>query len=147
MYQTGETEPLTSPPSKKCIGQGRGRCARGGAADGCSRSRTAIVEQRHDRRHRARMYCTITPRPNEFKVDGATGNVKPTHGVSVFDNPTSVSSKGFTPHRVDQSTVPENLQIIQRGRDPAHFDITPKPDANLTPEQFIDACSGIKYTN
>ena len=89
----------------------------------------------------------LTPRSSDFKVDSATGTVKPTHGVSVFDNPNSVSSKGFVPHKVDQSTIPDSLQTIQRGKDPAHFEITPKPGANLTPEQFIDACSGIKCSN
>ena len=89
----------------------------------------------------------LTPRPNEFKVDKATGTVKPTHGISVFDNPSSVSSKGLVPHKVDQSTIPDTLQIIQRGKDPRHFEITPKPGANLTPQQFIDACSKIGCSN
>lgn len=89
----------------------------------------------------------FTPRPNDFKVDAATGTVKPTHGVSVFDNPNSVSSNGFVPHKVDQSTVPDTLQIIQRGKDPSHFETTPKPGANLTPQQFIDACSTIGCSN
>ena len=89
----------------------------------------------------------LTPRPNDFKVDGATGTVKPTHGVSIFDNPSSVSSKGFVPHKIDQSTIPDSLQIIQRGKDSAHFEITPKPGANLTPQQFFDACSSIKCSN
>ena len=38
---------------------------------------------------------TFEPKPNEYKIDKTTGNVKNTHGVSVFDNPTSVASKGF----------------------------------------------------
>ena len=37
------------------------------------------------------------------KVDPETGLVRPAHGVSVFDNPASVTTKGFTPHRIDQS--------------------------------------------
>ena len=90
---------------------------------------------------------SFTPKPNEFKVDKATGTVKPTHGVSVFDNAESVSSKGFVPHKIDQSTIPDSLQIIQRGKDPRHFEITPKPGANLTPEQFSKACSQIGCTN
>lgn len=89
----------------------------------------------------------FTPRPNEFKVDATTGTVKPTHGVSVFDNPGSVSSKGFVPHKIDQGSVPDSLQIIQRGKDPSHFEITPKPGANLTPKQFSNACSQIKCGN
>jgi hypothetical protein len=86
---------------------------------------------------------SFTPRPNEFKVDPRTGFVKDTHGVSVFDNPQSVSSKGFVPHEVDQNTVPDSLRIIQRGQDLHHFEIVPRPGANLTPEQFISACNSI----
>jgi hypothetical protein len=87
---------------------------------------------------------SFTPKPNEFKVDQATGAVKPTHGVSVFDNAESVASKGFTPHKVDQSTVPDSLQIIQRGNDPSHFEITPKPGVNLTIDQFKEALECIQ---
>jgi hypothetical protein len=41
---------------------------------------------------------SFSPRPNEFKVD-ADGLLKPTHGVSEFDNPTSVTFKGICPPR------------------------------------------------
>ncbi|MVO18482.1 hypothetical protein [Parasedimentitalea huanghaiensis] len=88
----------------------------------------------------------FTPRPNDYKVDPATGFVKPTHGVSVFDNPESVASKGFDPHQIDRSTVPDTLDIIQRGRDPSHFEIAPKPGSNLTPDQYIEACQSISCT-
>jgi len=86
---------------------------------------------------------SFVPRPNEFKVDPKTGFVKDTHGVSVFDNAESVASKGFEAHVVDQSSIPDTLRIIQRGADPRHFEIVPKPGANLTPQQFIEACSSI----
>lgn len=79
---------------------------------------------------------SLEPRPNDFKVDAATGTVKPTHGVSVFDNPGSVTSKGFVPHEVDFASVPPELQIIQRGADAAHYEIVPQVGANLTPEQY-----------
>src|SRR5262249_28276622 len=46
------------------------------------------------------------PRPGEFRVDPNTGFVRDTHGVSVFDNPGSVASKGFNPHEVDQNSIP-----------------------------------------
>jgi hypothetical protein len=79
---------------------------------------------------------SFEPRPTDFKVDAATGTVKPTHGVSVFDNPGSVTSKGLVPHEVDLLSVPPELQIIQRGADPTHFEITPQVGSNLTPEQY-----------
>jgi flagellar hook protein FlgE len=86
---------------------------------------------------------SFTPRRGEFKVDPKTGFVKDTHGVSVFDNPSSVSSMGLVPHQVDQSTVPDSLRMIQRGKDPSHFEIVPQPGANLTPAQFTGACNNI----
>lgn len=86
---------------------------------------------------------SFIPKSNEFKVDPDTGFVKPTHGVSIFDNPESVSRNGFVPHRVNLDSVPDSLQIIQRGGDKRHFEITPRPGSDLTPQQFIDACSGI----
>jgi hypothetical protein len=87
---------------------------------------------------------SFTPRPNEFKVDPETGLVRDTHGVSVFDNAGSVSSKGFTPHEINQSTIPVELRIIQRGQDPHHYEIVPQPGANLTPEQFGACLSRIE---
>jgi RHS repeat-associated protein len=86
---------------------------------------------------------SFIPKSNEFKVDQATGFVKDSHGVSVFDNPLSVSSKGYVPYPVDRASIPESLRIIQRGNDPRHFEIVPMPGANLTPQQFINACSSI----
>ena len=86
---------------------------------------------------------SFTPRPSEFKVDASTGLVKETHGVSVFNNAESVTSKGFVPHLIDQNSIPGQLRIIQRGNDPLHFEIVPKPGANLTPQQFTNACNSI----
>jgi RHS repeat-associated protein len=68
----------------------------------------------------------FTPKPNEYKIDKSTGLVQNTHGVSVFDNPASVSSKGFTPNEIDMSTVSDKLQIKQRGADLHHYEIMPK---------------------
>jgi hypothetical protein len=87
---------------------------------------------------------SFVPRPNDYKVDPSTGFVKETHGVSVFDNPDSVSSKGFVPHQIDIDTIPDSLRIIQRGADLRHFEIVPKPGANLTPEAYNDALCQIQ---
>jgi hypothetical protein len=81
--------------------------------------------------------------PNPFtQADPDSGFVKDSHGVSVFDNPTS-TSKGWDPHEVNQSSIPDSLRIIQRGGDPHHYEIVPRPGANLTPGQFINACTSI----
>ncbi len=86
---------------------------------------------------------SFKPRTGEFKVDKETGFVRPERGVSVFDNPDSVASKGFVPNEVDMNSAPESLQIKQVGQDLHHYEIMPRPDARLTPEEFVDACSKI----
>src|SRR5262249_49868474 len=69
----------------------------------------------------------FVPRPNDYKVDAETGFVRETHGVSVFDNSGSVSSKGFIPHQIDESSFPDTLRVIQRAKDPRHFETVPAP--------------------
>jgi hypothetical protein len=63
----------------------------------------------------------FTPRHNDYKVDPATGLVKGTHGVSIFDNPASVAGPGFVPNEIDMNSVPNSLQIIRGGVDPRNF--------------------------
>jgi len=87
---------------------------------------------------------SFLPKPNDYKVDAETGFVKESHGVSVFDNSGSVTSKGFIPHQIDESSFPDTLRVIQRGKDPRHFEIVPAPGANLTPERYAEELSKIK---
>jgi len=83
-------------------------------------------------------------KPGEFRIDSETGFVKSTHGVSVFDNPESLSSRGFDPYEIDAGSVPDELTFIQRGKDPAHYEIVPRPGANLTPEQYVCALAMLR---
>ena len=62
----------------------------------------------------------LKPRPFEVKLDPVTGMVQPTHGISVFSRPEHLERFGGA-FRV--TCVPEELKIIQRGRDPSHFEI------------------------
>jgi hypothetical protein len=84
------------------------------------------------------------PRSTDYKIDAKTGFVRESHGVSVFDNSGSVSSKGFIPHQIDQSSFPSTLRVIRRGRDPRHYEIVPAPGANLTPERYAEELAKIK---
>ena len=77
---------------------------------------------------------SFDPRPNDFKTDPVTGLVKPTHGISVFDNPESVSGKGFVPHEIDPTSIPDTLKVQQRGADPKHFEIMPREP--MHPQNF-----------
>ena len=63
----------------------------------------------------------FTPKPNEYKVKN--GLIQPTHGVSVFNDPNEVTCRGFTAHKVDESSVPDTLKIQQRGQNKKHFEI------------------------
>jgi hypothetical protein len=61
-------------------------------------------------------------RPGEARVDPATGLERTTHGISVFDRPDNLDRFGGA-HEV--VSLPDKLRIIQRGRDPHHFEIVP----------------------
>lgn len=63
--------------------------------------------------------------------------MKPTHGLSVFDNPASVSATNRIPYEIDLNSVPNTLQFIQRGLDPSHYEIVPADGADLTTEEFL----------
>jgi RHS repeat-associated protein len=87
---------------------------------------------------------SFAPRPSDFKVDPQTGFVRDTHGISVYDNPSGVLKNGRIPYRVDQSTIPNELRVIPRGKGPGHFEIVPRPGVNLTPDQYAACLSRIE---
>ena len=63
----------------------------------------------------------MKPRPDDYKmVDGRVQNAR---GVSVYNNVEKVKSRGWEAHRV--GALPAALKVIQRGRDPEHFEIVP----------------------
>lgn len=73
----------------------------------------------------------LTPRETDVKI--RDGQVQPTHGVSVYSNPARVERFGGA-YRV--VSLPLDLQIIQRGRDPEHYEITPRTP--VTFEAYTD---------
>lgn len=60
----------------------------------------------------------------------------------MFDNAESVSSKGFEPHKIDMTTVGDDLKITQRGADPKHYEIVPSKPMSI--EKYQEALSKIK---
>jgi hypothetical protein len=72
-------------------------------------------------------------KPNEVKIDRQTGFVKPTNGISVHLDPNKVRRFGGAYKIID---LPDTLKIIQRGRDPQHYEIIPRAANLLTFEQF-----------
>jgi hypothetical protein len=65
---------------------------------------------------------SLQPRPGDVRVDPATGLLQTTHGISVFDRPDNLERFGGA---YEILSVPDKLRIIQRGRDPHHFEIVP----------------------
>lgn len=63
---------------------------------------------------------SLKPSPGEVRIDPATGLVRTTHGVSVFDRPEGLEKFGGA-HEVTQ--LPDTLRIVQRGRDSHHHEI------------------------
>lgn len=62
---------------------------------------------------------SVVARADEYKLKD--GKVQPTHGVSVYSNAERVRKWGA----YQIVSVPATLRIIQRGKDPEHFEIVP----------------------
>jgi hypothetical protein len=84
---------------------------------------------------------SLKPRAGDVRIHPVTGLVLPTHGVSVFNRPDSLDRFGGA-HRV--SSVPDKLRIIQRGRDPHHFEIVPA--YIMTMSEYEEALSAVTLT-
>lgn len=54
----------------------------------------------------------------EVRIDPATGLLRSTNGISVFDQPNNLDRFGGVYEVV---TIPKILRIIQRGREPHYF--------------------------
>ena len=81
---------------------------------------------------------SLTPRSDEVKTDPATGLLRTTHGVSVFDRPDNLGRFGGA-YRL--TNLPGELQIVQRGRDPHHHEIVPARP--MTMSEYEEALSRI----
>jgi hypothetical protein len=81
---------------------------------------------------------SLKPKPYEVKIDSATGLLQTTHGVSVFDRPDNLDRFGGV---YQITAVPNDLNIVQRGRDPHHFEIVPAWP--MTPAEYEDALNQV----
>jgi hypothetical protein len=72
------------------------------------------------------------------RVDPATGLLRTTHGISVFDRPDGLDRFGGAYEVV---SLPDKLRIIQRGRDTHHFEIVPA--IPMPPEEYEEALQQI----
>jgi hypothetical protein len=78
----------------------------------------------------------LQPKPGEVKFDKDTGLALPTHGVSVWNRPEGLEKFGGA-YRVTQ--LPSELRIIQRAKNPNHFEIVPvKPMTLVEYEEALN---------
>ncbi len=61
-------------------------------------------------------------KPNEVKIEQHTGFVRPTNGISVHLDANKVRRFGGAYKII---YLPDTLIIVQRGRDPQHYEIVP----------------------
>lgn len=83
----------------------------------------------------------FTAKPNEVKIDQLTGFVKPTNGISVHLDANKVSRFGGAYKII---YLPNTLIVVQRGRDPQHYEIVPREANLLTFEQFNEELGKIR---
>ncbi|MGO4568197.1 beta strand repeat-containing protein [Rhizobium sp. 2YAF20] len=85
----------------------------------------------------------LTVRNIDVKVDKATGLVQPGRGVSVNTDPAGLEKFGGA-HKIELSSIPDELELIQRGNSATHFEIAPK--APMTMENFQALLNQIRLT-
>jgi hypothetical protein len=71
---------------------------------------------------------SLKPRPREVRIDAKTGLIRPGRGISVFDQPDGLERFGGA-NRI--ASLPPDLQIVQIGQDPHHYEISPRSPMSL----------------
>ncbi len=86
---------------------------------------------------------TKVARPNvDIKVDKQTGLVKPDKtGLSVHVDQQKLLGRFGSAPRV--RSIPDELQIIQQGKDPGHYGISPKQP--MPPERFQELLNLVEF--
>jgi hypothetical protein len=80
----------------------------------------------------------MRPRSGEVRTDPATGLLRTTHGISVYDRPDGLDRFGGT-YRLD--AIPSSLRVVQRGKDPHHYEVVPA--FPMTAAEYEDALAKI----
>ncbi len=79
----------------------------------------------------------FTVKPGDTKV--VNGLVQPTHGLSLETDPAVLARFGGAKKIV---SIPDDLQIIQRGKRDTHFEVVPK--IPITPDEFQELVKKIQ---
>ena len=84
-------------------------------------------------------------RPNvDVKVDKKTGLVIPEKtGLSVHVDQQKLLGRFSSALRV--KSIPDELRIIQQGKDPGHYGITPRQP--MTPERFQELLDQVEFAS
>ena len=73
-------------------------------------------------------------KPNEVRIDLETNTVKPTHGISVYQDAADRVRRFGGAYKI--VFLPDTLKFMQRGRDLSHHEIVPREANLLTYEQY-----------
>ena len=65
---------------------------------------------------------SLAPRPIDVIINPKTGLLSPSRGVSVFDQPEGLERFGGA---YELGPLPPTLRVVQRGRNPHHYEIVP----------------------
>ena len=72
----------------------------------------------------------------DYKVNRETGLVSPGKGPSITTDPAKLGKYGRIGAEVDISTIPGELEIIQRGNDPDHYEIVVPKGVSMTEDEL-----------
>jgi len=84
---------------------------------------------------------SLQVRTIDIKTDPTTGLLRPGRGLSVNTDPSGLGKFGGA-YKIDEASVPSELEIIQRGQDPNHYEIAPREPMTL--EHFQELLNQIK---
>ena len=81
---------------------------------------------------------SLEVKPGEIKV-GRDGLAQPTHGLSLDTDPSNLSRFGGASK---VKSIPDELQIVQRGKRDTHFEAVPR--VPMTPERYQELARQIE---
>ncbi len=81
---------------------------------------------------------TFVPKSGEYKTTRDGKKVKPTHGVSVHENPPALETRlnRSLGSWYELESIPSSLKIKQRGRDKEHYEVMHNLSTWPTPSEF-----------
>ncbi len=84
---------------------------------------------------------TLQATSKDVKINEETGLVQPGRGVSINTEPGGLDKFGGA-YKINSGSIPPELEIIQRGGNPNHYEIAPREP--MTPARYQELLSQIK---